>query len=248
MACARAPAQEAQQTLLRLALSIAWNLGSRDRQSRSNNFRNFKLRHYPSRPHRRHRRRRCGPGERHGDGTDPSRIECSFLGRAFRAGVADRIQHVADGGDCLVRRDARRISKWRSRRPWAVRTPLPCDNADSPTFQKADLSSRHACRPGRADVRHVPHHLRHTAHPGRYGVRRQVKTDSQDRIVAQCVLDKLDIAEEMTKSGTACDWSKFSGSVARSATRPARGNNTDQDVGRLHVQSLLCRPLDYADH
>jgi hypothetical protein len=24
-------------------------------------------------------------------------------------------------------------------------------------------------------------------------------------------LDKLDIAEEMTKSGTACDWPKFSG-------------------------------------
>jgi hypothetical protein len=29
--------------------------------------------------------------------------------------------------------------------------------------------------------------------------------------VAQCFLDKLDIAEEMTKSGTACDWPKFSG-------------------------------------
>jgi endonuclease YncB( thermonuclease family) len=34
---------------------------------------------------------------------------------------------------------------------------------------------------------------------------------SRDRIVAQCFLDKLDIAEEMTKSGTACDWPKFSG-------------------------------------
>ena len=34
---------------------------------------------------------------------------------------------------------------------------------------------------------------------------------SRDRVVAQCFLDKLDIAEEMTKSGTACDWPKFSG-------------------------------------
>ena len=34
---------------------------------------------------------------------------------------------------------------------------------------------------------------------------------SRDRAVAQCFLGKLDIAEEMTKSGTACDWPKFSG-------------------------------------
>jgi endonuclease YncB( thermonuclease family) len=37
------------------------------------------------------------------------------------------------------------------------------------------------------------------------------KPNNRDRIVAQCFLDKLDIAEEMTKSGTACDWPKFSG-------------------------------------
>jgi endonuclease YncB( thermonuclease family) len=37
------------------------------------------------------------------------------------------------------------------------------------------------------------------------------KPNSRDRIVAQCFLDKLDIAEEMAKSGTACDWPKFSG-------------------------------------
>ncbi len=37
------------------------------------------------------------------------------------------------------------------------------------------------------------------------------KPTSRDRIVAQCFLDKLDIAGEMTKSGTACDWPKFSG-------------------------------------
>ena len=37
------------------------------------------------------------------------------------------------------------------------------------------------------------------------------KPTSHDRIVAQCFLDKLDIAEEMTKSGTVCDWPKFSG-------------------------------------
>jgi endonuclease YncB( thermonuclease family) len=34
---------------------------------------------------------------------------------------------------------------------------------------------------------------------------------SRDRVVAQCFLGKLDIAEEMIKSGTACDWPKFSG-------------------------------------
>jgi endonuclease YncB( thermonuclease family) len=37
------------------------------------------------------------------------------------------------------------------------------------------------------------------------------KPTSRDRIVAQCFLDELDIAEEMAKSGTACDWPKFSG-------------------------------------
>jgi endonuclease YncB( thermonuclease family) len=37
------------------------------------------------------------------------------------------------------------------------------------------------------------------------------KPNSRDRIVAQCFIDKLDIAEEMTRSGTACDWPKFSG-------------------------------------
>jgi endonuclease YncB( thermonuclease family) len=37
------------------------------------------------------------------------------------------------------------------------------------------------------------------------------KPNSRDRIVAQCFLDRLDIAEEMAKSGTACDWPKFSG-------------------------------------
>ena len=31
------------------------------------------------------------------------------------------------------------------------------------------------------------------------------------RIVAQYFIDKLDIAEEMAKTGTACDWPKFSG-------------------------------------
>jgi endonuclease YncB( thermonuclease family) len=37
------------------------------------------------------------------------------------------------------------------------------------------------------------------------------KPTNRDRIVAQCFLDKLDIAEEMAKSGAACDWPKFSG-------------------------------------
>jgi endonuclease YncB( thermonuclease family) len=37
------------------------------------------------------------------------------------------------------------------------------------------------------------------------------KPMNRDRIVAQCFIDKLDIAEEMAKSGTACDWPKFSG-------------------------------------
>lgn len=37
------------------------------------------------------------------------------------------------------------------------------------------------------------------------------KPTSRDRVVAQCFLDKLDVAEEMAKSGTVCDWPKFSG-------------------------------------
>jgi endonuclease YncB( thermonuclease family) len=37
------------------------------------------------------------------------------------------------------------------------------------------------------------------------------KPKNRDRVVAQCFFDKLDIAEEMAKSGTACGWPKFSG-------------------------------------
>jgi endonuclease YncB( thermonuclease family) len=37
------------------------------------------------------------------------------------------------------------------------------------------------------------------------------KANSRDRVVAQCFLGKLDIAEEMARSGTVCDWPKFSG-------------------------------------
>jgi endonuclease YncB( thermonuclease family) len=37
------------------------------------------------------------------------------------------------------------------------------------------------------------------------------KPKSRDRVVAQCFLDKLDVAEEMARSGTVCDWPKFSG-------------------------------------
>jgi endonuclease YncB( thermonuclease family) len=37
------------------------------------------------------------------------------------------------------------------------------------------------------------------------------KPTSRDRIVGQCFIDKLDIAGEMAKSGTVCDWPKFSG-------------------------------------
>src|SRR5258708_19551655 len=33
---------------------------------------------------------------------------------------------------------------------------------------------------------------------------------SRDRIVAQCFLDKVDIAEQMTRSGTPSHWPKFS--------------------------------------
>jgi endonuclease YncB( thermonuclease family) len=45
------------------------------------------------------------------------------------------------------------------------------------------------------------------------------KPNSRDRIVAQCFIDKLDIAEEMTKSGTACDWPRFSGGHYRVSDR-----------------------------
>jgi hypothetical protein len=48
-----------------------------------------------------------------GEGTSAARRSerrLTDLGTALRAGVADRIQHIANSGDCLVRRDAwRRI-------------------------------------------------------------------------------------------------------------------------------------------
>jgi endonuclease YncB( thermonuclease family) len=50
------------------------------------------------------------------------------------------------------------------------------------------------------------------------------KPKSRDRVVAQCFLDKLDVAEEMARSGTVCDWPKFSGGATRSAKRHAREN------------------------
>ncbi|SRR6266702_33199 len=37
------------------------------------------------------------------------------------------------------------------------------------------------------------------------------RPNTRDRIVAQCFIEKLDVAEEMAKSGTVCDWPKFSG-------------------------------------
>src|SRR3984957_9193774 len=37
------------------------------------------------------------------------------------------------------------------------------------------------------------------------------RPNNRDRVVAQCFLDKLDLAEEMTKSGRAWHWPKFSG-------------------------------------
>ncbi|UPK06990.1 thermonuclease family protein [Bradyrhizobium sp. 170] len=39
----------------------------------------------------------------------------------------------------------------------------------------------------------------------------QSRPTSRDRIVAQCFLEKVDIAGQMIRSGTACDWAKFSG-------------------------------------
>jgi hypothetical protein len=36
-------------------------------------------------------------------------------------------------------------------------------------------------------------------------------------------LNKLDIAEEMAKSGTACDWPKFSGGHYKVSEKPVRG-------------------------
>src|SRR5437016_13132033 len=40
---------------------------------------------------------------------------------------------------------------------------------------------------------------------------RRSRPTSRDRIVAQCFLDKVDIAEQMTRSGTASDSPTFSG-------------------------------------
>jgi hypothetical protein len=51
---------------------------------------------------------RGGAGERPGDGADPYRIECSFVGRALWAGIADRAKHVLHCGRGFVRGDAER--------------------------------------------------------------------------------------------------------------------------------------------
>jgi endonuclease YncB( thermonuclease family) len=45
------------------------------------------------------------------------------------------------------------------------------------------------------------------------------KANSRDRVVAQCFLGKLDIAEEMARSGTVCDWPTFSGGRYRISDR-----------------------------
>src|SRR3982074_3686582 len=55
-----------------------------------------------------HGHRRGGTGEWPGDGADPSRIEDSFLGRALRAGVANRAKRAIQGGRGVIRRDTGR--------------------------------------------------------------------------------------------------------------------------------------------
>jgi endonuclease YncB( thermonuclease family) len=45
------------------------------------------------------------------------------------------------------------------------------------------------------------------------------KPSSRDRIVPQCFIDKLEIAEEMTRSGTACDWPRLSGGHYKSSDK-----------------------------
>jgi hypothetical protein len=49
------------------------------------------------------------------------------------------------------------------------------------------------------------------AAPAVAGVRRPVEADEPRPHRRAVFLDKLDIAEEMTKSGTVCVWPKFSG-------------------------------------
>jgi endonuclease YncB( thermonuclease family) len=76
------------------------------------------------------------------------------------------------------------------------------------------------------------------------------KPKSRDRIVARCFLDKLDIAEEMAKSGTACDWPKFSGGHydQRRDLLPeiARVAQTSGVTGHSHSISTRRRSLLFA--
>ena len=37
------------------------------------------------------------------------------------------------------------------------------------------------------------------------------KPTSRNRVVAQCFVANVDVAEALTKAGHACDWGKFSG-------------------------------------
>jgi hypothetical protein len=99
------------------------------------------------------------------DGADPSRIECSFLGRALRAGVADRIQHIANSGGRLVRKDAgRRVlpstRKARSRAWGSLRSVIQPCSSHSRIAANGSNSVKRACeeanRPFVSRVRNDP--------------------------------------------------------------------------------------------
>src|SRR5450631_2333787 len=114
-------------------------------------------------------------------GRGPFSIESSFLGRALRAGITDRIQHIADRSDRLVRRDTGRRSAadgdkstLAGMRVGAVPHPAVllafADGADldqnrpRPSFDRAErerpfLHHQHrnrSCSTGDESFRHVP--------------------------------------------------------------------------------------------
>ena len=59
---------------------------------------------------------------------------------------------------------------------------------------------------------------------------------------AQCFLDKVDIAEQMTRSGTACDWPKFSGGRYKISDTTCSRKVIDA------VQGLFVRPSKQTRH
>jgi len=74
---------------------------------------------------------------------------------------------------------------------------------------------------------------------------RRSNPTSRDRMVGQCFIGALDIAEEMAKSGMVCDWPKFSGGHYKISNKMCSPGNRafDRSLERRSAQGVDPDPV-----